>query len=153
MRLGCRSETSTTADLTWSLDRQEGAELALDHLALGGLPTSLVPPRLDLSRVHEGALPAGAFVGDRIEASRLTLGSDRVPARLFLAHYDLRGDAVGSNDRRSRIRLAGVEIALDRESRPLLLLPASQVRVGLAYVFDPPLEDEVTAWAAIAWSL
>lgn len=139
-----------SVDATWSRLAVDDAVLDHDRLILGGIPSSLVPAHLDLSRVYEAALPAGTAIGDRWQAQRLELGREATPVRLFWARHRLWDDG---GDRGDWIALAGAEIFVDRDPRPILRLPSSRVRVGAAHVFDAPFEGEWMFWAGLAWTL
>jgi hypothetical protein len=137
-------------DASWSGLVADDARLVHDRLVLGGTPSSLVPQRLDLGRIYEAALPAGSAVGDRWESQRLVASHEGTRLRAFWARHRM-GQAGGG--RGEWIRLAGVEIAADRNARPLFRLPASTVHVGAAYVFDEPFRHQWMYWAGLAWTL
>ena len=137
-------------DASWSAMRSEDARLVHDRLILGGTASSLIPSRLDLSRIHETALPAGTLIGDRWESQRLTASYDGAKLRIFGARHRLWDD--GSNHG-PWLRLAGLELAADRDARPIFRLPSSIVRVGAGYVFDEPFRHRWMYWAGLAWTL
>lgn len=137
-------------DARWSALVAEDARLVHDRLILGGTASSLIPERLDLGRIYEAALPAGTAIGDRWESQRLTASREGTRVRVFWARHRLGEAGAGRGD---WLRLAGVEIAADRDTRPLFRLPSSTVRVGAAYVFDQPFRHVWMYWAGLAWTL
>ena len=137
-------------DASWSALVADDARLVHDRLVLGGAPSSLVPQRLDLGRIYEAALPAGTAIGDRWESQRLAASHEGTPLRVFWARHRLWEEG---SERGDWIRLGGLEIAADRDARPLFRLPSSTVRVGVAYVLDEPFRHEWMYWAGLAWTL
>jgi hypothetical protein len=137
-------------DATWDELRVEDARWVHDRLVLGGTVSSLIPPRFDLGRLYESALPAGILIGDRWEAQRLAAGHEGTPIQVFWARHRL-WDA--GAERGEWLRLTGFEITADRDARPVYRLPSSTVRVGTAYVLDEPLRHRWLVWAGIAWTL
>jgi hypothetical protein len=137
-------------DGSWKAFEVEDAQLVHDRLILGGTVSSLVPPRYDLGRIYEAALPAGTLIGDRWESQRLAAGREGTPIEIFWARHRLwdeggeRGDWLG---------LVGVEIAADRDARPIFRLPSSAVRAGAAYVLDEPFRHRWMFWAGLSWTL
>ena len=137
-------------DASWSALVVEDARNVNDRLILGGTASSLIPERLDLGRIYESALPAGTGIGDRWESQRLTASREGTRVRVFWARHRLGEEGMGRGD---WLRLAGVEIAADRDTRPLFRLPSRTVRVGAAYVFDQPFRHDWMYWAGLAWTL
>lgn len=137
-------------DASWSALVAEDARLVHDRLSLGGTESSLIPPRFDLGRVYEAALPAGTRVGDRWEAQRLMASHEGTPVTVFWARHRLSDEG---EDRGDWLRLAGLEVTADRDARPVFRLPSSTVRVGAAYVFDEPFRHRWMVWAGLAWTL
>jgi hypothetical protein len=139
-----------SVDASWSGLRVENPRLVHDRLILGGATSSLVPPRFDLGRLYESALPAGTRIGDRWESQRLVLGHEGTPLRLFGARHRLWNEG---SERGSWLRLAGIELTADRDARPIYRLPSSTVRMGAAYVLDEPFRHRWMVWAGLAWTL
>jgi hypothetical protein len=137
-------------DGSWSELRVDGPRLIHDRLILGGAATSLVPPRFDLGRLYEAALPAGTLIGDRWESQRLSLSHEGTPARLFFARHRLWSAGAAPA---GWLRLTGIEVTLDRDARPVYRLPSSAVRLGAAYLLDPPFRHRRMIWAGLAWTL
>jgi hypothetical protein len=129
------------------VDRLGGDPTPVDRLRLGGTATTLRPPLVDAHRLLDPALPAGTAFGDRAELLWVRLETEALPLAPFWRRYRLRDDGVSSD----WIDLAGLELAVDTAPFPLLGLPAAELRLGAAYVLDPPLEDDVTGWAAVVW--
>lgn len=137
-------------DASWKTLVVDDARLVHDRLLLGGTPSSLVPQRYDLGRIYEAALPAGTRIGDRWESQRLTASHEGTRVRVFAARHRLsETDA----ERGDWLRLAGAELAADRDARPVFRLPSSSVRVGVGYVLDQPLRHRWMYWAGLAWTL
>ncbi|MDX1631116.1 MAG: hypothetical protein R3234_04605 [Thermoanaerobaculia bacterium] len=136
--------------LRWRRDRVWDAPTELDRFALGGVPSSLLPARLDFSRIYEPALPVGTLLGDRYERARLEIGFLDWPLRITFDRHRM-ADSDGSWG--DSLRVVGMELSLDRGIRPLYRHPSSSIRVGTAYILDAPFEDDLAAWAGIAWSV
>jgi hypothetical protein len=114
----------------------------------------VLPSTVEAARVLVPALPLGTKTGSRFTALRVDLDLDALPLPLFWARYDLSGRPVsgllppGAGD---PISLAGAEWRLDLGPVPLVRLPAVELTLGGAYVFDPPFEDDVNGWIAVTW--
>lgn len=137
-------------DGAWNALAVDDARLLHDRLALGGTPSSLVPQRYDLGRIYEAALPAGTRIGDRWESQRLSASHEGTRVRMFAARHRLSQSGAGHGD---WLRLAGAELAADRDASPVFRLPSSSVRVGAGYVLDQPLRHQWMYWAGLAWTL
>lgn len=137
-------------DASWSALVVQDARLVHDRLILGGTESSLIPPRFDLGRVYESALPAGTRIGDRWEAQRLRASHEGTPVTVFWARHRLSDEG---EVRGGWLRLAGLEVTADRDARPVFRLPSSTVRVGAAYVFDEPFRHRWMVWSGLAWTL
>ena len=137
-------------DASWKALRVEDALLVHDRLILGGTVSSLIPPRFDLGRLYEPALPAGTRIGDLWESQRLVASHEGTPVKLFWTRHRLSDEG---SERGDWLRLAGVELSADRDARPVFRLPSSAVRVGAAYVLDEPFRHEWMYWAGLAWTL
>jgi hypothetical protein len=174
--LAGRAETAETGDTSWVRLRGEvGAGLRYDgsslavawtggqvdedapgwqRFALGGVSSSLLPGTVEAARVLVPALPQGTKTGGRFSALRVDLDLEILPLPLFWARYDVSGRRVsgfsppGIDD---PISLAGAEWRLDLGPVPLVRLPAIELTLGAAYVFDPPFEDDVNGWIAVTW--
>ena len=78
--------------------------------------------------------------------ARLETGS--LPLSPFWRRYRFWESGAGRGE---WLDVAGIELAVDTAPFPLVGLPAARLGLGAAYVLDPPLEDEVTAWLVVAW--
>lgn len=129
------------------VDRLDGDPTGVDRLRLGGTATSLRPPLADAHRFLESALPAGTASGNRGLRLWARLETPALPVAPFWRRYRLHDDGA----RGDWIDLTGFELALDTRPLPLLGLPAAQLRLGAAYVFDRTVQDEVTGWVVVVW--
>jgi hypothetical protein len=143
-------DDSWQVGLVWRRDRVWDAPSDLERFAVGGTPSSLLPQRIDFARVYEPALPVGALLGDEYERQRLGVRFLGLPLEAAFSRHRVSATDGPWSD---WLRVASVELTLDRSIRPLYRLPASAIRVGAAYVFDSPFEGDKPVWAAIAWSL
>jgi hypothetical protein len=100
---------------------------AFDVFAIGGAPSTILPPGLDRNRIEVAALPADLQVGERFAAYRAELLLAPVPLVLY-------GDWLRTGDL-DFIRVAGAEVRLER------LVPAEfgrtlTFRLGIARVLS-----------------
>lgn len=120
-----------------------GSPSRFDLFAIGGAPSTILPPGLDRNRVENPALPADLQSGERFTAYRAELGLAAVP--LVLYGEWLR---TGNLD---FVRVAGGEVRLER------LVPAEfgrnlTFRLGLARILsETPRLRSTRAYAAFIY--
>jgi hypothetical protein len=109
-----------------------GSPSRFDAFAIGGAPSTILPPGLDRNRVESPAVPADLQVGERFTAYRADLSVAELPLVLY-------GDWLrawnGGEARPDFVRVAGGELRLER------LVPAEfgrtlTLRLGLARVLS-----------------
>jgi hypothetical protein len=106
-----------------------GEPTIFDLFAIGGVPSTILPPGLDRNRIASPALPAAVQLGERFESFRVELEGEEVPV-VFYGEW-LR--AWSGPERPPAIRVTGAEVRLER------LIPAEAdrhvtFRAGVAYV-------------------
>jgi hypothetical protein len=107
-----------------------GAPSRFDVFAIGGAPSTVLPPGLDRNRIESPALPADVQVGRRFTAFRAELVVAPIP--LVLYGEWLRA---WSSEEPDYVRVAGVEVRLER------LVPAEfrrtlTLRLGIARILS-----------------
>jgi hypothetical protein len=109
-----------------------------DPVSAGGIIPSIEPRAFALVRVPDPALPALLLPGRAYRGTQadVTLGGVTLFAREHRAG--------------SRIRLAGAEIVRAIERQPLVRLPALQLSLGAARIFDAPLRNRTKWWINLA---
>jgi hypothetical protein len=108
-------------------------------IEVGGLISSITPRSARAFRVRDPALPFRARTGDDYRGARVeaTLGG------LTIFGQEHRMGA--------RLRLAGVEVAGSSPPVPLLKVPALDLTLGGAHVYDDPLRGRNRFWIGIRW--
>jgi len=116
-----------------------GTPSRFDAFAIGGAPSTILPPGLDRNRIESPALPADLQVGDRFTAYRAELSVTELP---LVFYGDWLRAWNGGDPRPDFVRVAGGELRLER------LVPAEfgrtlTLRLGLARVLveDPKIRS------------
>lgn len=145
------------ADLSGSI-RKGNASLGLAYahqwtesghaLFLGGVASSILPASARSERILQPALPIGVLTGSEYEMQRATLDTGWQPGDFFFERHRMLSTSGSWNE----ISLAGVELSLLTAPMPVLRFPGLDLRIGLARIFDDPLEDETTFWLTMAWT-
>ena len=124
--------------LTVRRERASGALRPYDLVQVGGYGSSLLPDSALAGRVAVPALPAGTLVGSDYLGERAELRLGFLPVPLFFERHRMaNGDW---------LRLAGLEWQLASLPLPIARLPAVDLRVGAARVFDAPLKGDTRWW-------
>lgn len=118
------------------------APTSIDLLALGGLPSSIVPRSAFSTRVFDPALPTGTLISDRYEGVRAEATIPLLPMTLFFQRHRLRDDS---------LRVVGLEWTANSDPIPLGKLPAFDFTLGVAKVLDAPLKDRTSWWIGLRW--
>ncbi|HEX2162415.1 MAG TPA: hypothetical protein VHM02_00555, partial [Thermoanaerobaculia bacterium] len=167
--LAARGESAETGDLGWDRLRGElglgvgyrdsslraswtagriGGDAPAWHLfQLGGVSSSLLPETVESARLLVPALPLGTQLGDELSAFRVDLDLDALPLPLFWGRYEVGSGLPGER----ALELAGAELRLRLGPVPLVRLPALDLTLGAAYVFDDPFADDLNAWIGLTW--
>jgi hypothetical protein len=120
-----------------------GSPTGFDVFAIGGGPSTILPPGLDRNRVENPALPAGLQSGERFAAYRAELGVAAIPLILY-------GEWLRTGDLEF-VRVAGGELRLER------LVPAEfgrnlTFRLGLARILsETPRIRSTRAYASLIY--
>ena len=107
-----------------------GSPSRFDLFAIGGAPSTILPPGLDRNRIESGALPADVQVGERFESWRVELAGAAVP--LVLYGEWLRAWNAGQS-RPEPVRVVGAELRLERLI-PIEFDRSVSFHVGIAQV-------------------
>jgi hypothetical protein len=127
----------------------DGASRAIDALHLGGLESGLIPRSALTSRILDPALPPAIRTGDRYEGWRLELpGAIVEDTRLFAQRHRVWYDGGAKGE---WLDLVGLEWGFRAGPESLLRIPWIEVRVGVARILDPPLEDRTRGWLNVVY--
>lgn len=151
--LGVEAGDQGSVAVTWSRHGSRDALFAFDLYALGGGESTLLPRSVTAGRIAEPALPLGVLLGAESESQRIRLELPWLPAPVFFARHRLWRDGQRKGE---WLSLAGIEARWRLDPQPLLVLPAFDLRAGLAVVLDEPfadqrLEDELRWWLLAVW--
>jgi hypothetical protein len=113
-----------------------------DRVTLGGLASTLLPRSAYALRVLDPALPVAVLAGDDYDGWRIESTVPFLPITAFYQRHELGG---------SRLSLAGGEVRLNSEADPILKVPGLELTLGVAYVFDAPLERDTKWWLGMRW--
>lgn len=113
-----------------SLGDTGGSPTRFDLFALGGAPSEVLSPEIDVNRIDSPALPGYVQVGERFEVLRAELLLRGLPLRF----YGERLRAWTGEDKPSAVRVLGAELRV-RESLLSLNLPGSfDLYLGIANI-------------------
>ncbi len=138
---------SGTLQLAWIRGESKSAEFLFDRFLVGGLSGSILPRSVVGNRIEVPALPVATRIGDEYEGQSLSLWPKRLPVRLFLERHRIPGEASG----RQWLALRGAELRLAGRARPLLRLPAYELRLGAAEILDEPFAGEINWWIGLSF--
>jgi len=125
--------------------RQGGQPSRWDRYRLGGQASNLHPdPGLD-GRVSAAYLPLGAGEGEEFSRLRAVLGLGGVNL------FGERLQAWTGSHRPDPIHAAGLEIESSMPAIPLAQLPATRLVLGVAHVFDEPLEGKWRGYLGLVY--
>jgi hypothetical protein len=124
--------------LTVRRDRASGTPRPFDLVQVGGYGSSLLPESALAGRIAVPALPAGTLLGRDYLGERAELRLGFLPAPLFFERHRM--------DSGDWLRLAGLEWRFSLAPLPIVRIPAVDVRVGAARVFDAPLKGDTRLW-------
>jgi len=113
-----------------------------DRVTLGGLASTLLPRSAYALRVLDPALPVAVLAGDDYDGWRIESTVPFLPFTAFYQRHELGG---------TRLSLAGGEVHLNTEADPILKVPGLDLTLGVAYVFDAPLERDTKWWLGMRW--
>jgi hypothetical protein len=115
-------------------------------VVLGGLASSILPRSAYALRVLDPALPVAVLAGDEYDGWRIESTVSGLPFTAFYQRHELGA---------TRLSLAGAEVELHSDPFPILKLPALDVTLGVARIFDAPaaalMKDETKWWLGMRW--
>ncbi|HVT15977.1 MAG TPA: hypothetical protein VHQ90_07320 [Thermoanaerobaculia bacterium] len=156
-------------ELSWQRDGSRNLRRAFDLYELGGWAGSVVPETALANRILMPALPQGALLGSQHEGERVELRLGFLPVPLFYERHRLwqdglsrlsaggggrgvAGVAGASGAARSAwLSAAGLELRWSSAVSPIARLPALDLRLGIARLFDDPLRNQTRWWLITAW--
>jgi hypothetical protein len=112
------------------------------RIAVGGLPSSVLPRSAYAHRVLDPALPVAVLAGDDYDGWRIESSVPVLPLTAFYQRHEAGG---------ARLSLAGLEAKLNSDPLPVLKLPGLDVTVGVARVLDAPLQGDTKWWIGMRW--
>ncbi len=125
-----------------------GSPTRFDLFALGGAPSSILPPGLDRNRVESPALPAAVQVGEKVEAYRAELTLSSFPLALYAERLRAWN---GGSSKPDWIRLEGAELRLER-LLPLDLSNSLSLYLGVARIrSSAPRFDSTRGYAGLIY--
>ncbi len=119
-------------------DRVGGSPRPFDLVGVGGYGGSLLPDSVLAGRIAVPALPAGTLLGRDFLGERAELRLGFLPVPLFFERLRM--------DSGDWLRLAGLEWRFATSALPIARIPAIDVRVGAARVFDAPFKGDTRLW-------
>ncbi len=111
-------------------------------VTLGGLASSILPRSAYALRVLDPALPVAILAGDEYDGWRVETTVPGMPFTAFYQRHELGA---------TRLSLAGAEVKLNSDPFPILKLPGLDVTLGVARIFDAPLQNETNWWLGMRW--
>jgi hypothetical protein len=125
---------------------------APDRIGLGGTDGAILSSTSLAGRVAVPALPVGTRVGDEYRGGRVAIRlGRRMPVELFAGSHRVTGGAAAED---GAIELAGIEWIVRTGAQPIVRLPSTRVRIGVAHVLRDPadrLEGRTHGWVAVSW--
>ena len=149
---GGLSLSGSAAGATLSLDARAGATggspTRFDLFAVGGAPSTLLPPGPDANRVDSPALPFAAQIGSRFEGGRVQLSASGSPLLFYAERWRAWSSGTG---RPAPIRLEGIEARLE-SLIPLDLPDSLSLYAGAARVRSrSPRFDSIRGYAGLIY--
>ena len=144
---GKAERNSLGIGVTWSAHVTNGAASRVDRIAVGGMPSTIVPESAMSEREFVPALDPGTLVGDEHEMQRIEL-SGLIPAALFYERHRVGGSGL---DGEKWLELVGLDLNYVSKPLPLLSLPAFDFTAGVARLLSGPERDQWKWWLGLAW--
>lgn len=122
-----------------------GARYQLDRgdtVALGGLPSSILPRSAYALRVLDPALPPSVLTGDDYDGWRFESTLPVLPLTAFYQRHEIGGSVVS---------LAGAEASFAMPANAILKVPGLDFTVGGAKVLDGVLDGDTKWWLGMRW--
>ncbi len=111
-------------------------------VALGGLPSSILPRSLYAHRILDPALPVAISSGDEYDGWRIETSVPGLPLTAFYQRHELGA---------ASLSLAGAELVLHSVPNPILKIPGLDLTLGVAQILDAPLRGETKFWIGMRW--
>ena len=112
------------------------------RIAVGGLPSSVLPRSAYAHRVLDPALPVAVLAGDDYDGWRIESSVPVLPLTAFYQRHEAGG---------RQLSLAGLEAKLNSDPLPILKFPGLDLTAGVARVLDAPLEGDTKWWIGMRW--
>jgi len=139
--------------LSSSWKEVDGATRASDLVSLGGTDGGILPSTEIAARAIVPALPVGTRVGERYLGTRAAIRTGRSGSTSwYWETHRVEGGGVVDD---GSVELVGAETRFVLDARPLLRLPRSTIRIGVAHVLRDPLdrlEGRTRAWITWSWA-
>ncbi len=144
--------SGSAAGATLSVDARAGgaggSPTRFDLFAVGGAPSSLLPPGPDANRIDSPALPFAAQIGSRFEGGRLQLSASASPLLFYAERWRAWSSGAG---RPAPVRLEGLELRLE-SLIPLDLPDSLSLYAGAARVRSrEPRFDSIRGYAGLIY--
>ncbi|HEX7829035.1 MAG TPA: hypothetical protein VF787_05240, partial [Thermoanaerobaculia bacterium] len=112
------------------------------NVALGGLPSSILPRSAYAHRVLDPALPVAIMSGDEYDGWRIETSVPGLPLTAFYQRHDFGA---------ASLTLAGAELVLHSAPNPIVKVPGLDLTLGAAHILDAPLKGETKFWMGMRW--
>jgi hypothetical protein len=112
------------------------------RIAVGGLPSSVLPRSAYAHRVLDPALPVAVLAGDDYDGWRIESSVPVLPLTAFYQRHEAGA---------AQLSLVGLEAKLNSDPLPVLKLPGLDLTAGVARVLDAPLEGDTKWWIGMRW--
>lgn len=111
-------------------------------IAVGGLPSSILPRSAYAHRVLDPALPVAVLAGDDYDGWRIESTVPVLPLTAFYQRHEAGG---------AQLSLVGLEAKLNSDPLPILKFPGLDLTAGVARVLDAPLQGDTKWWLGMRW--
>jgi WD40 repeat protein len=111
-------------------------------VALGGLPSSILPRSAYAHRILDPALPVAIMSGDEYDGWRIEARVPGLPLTAFYQRHDFGA---------ASLALAGAELVLHSAPNPIVKVPGLDLTLGAAHILDAPLKGETKFWMGMRW--
>lgn len=108
-------------------------------VALGGIPSTILPRSRYAHRILDPALPVALLRGDDYDGWRIETTLPGLPFTAFYQRHELDANALS---------LAGAHVTLNTDPNPILKTPGLDLILGAAYLFD---QKETNWWLGMRW--
>ena len=131
-------------DAGTSYGRVSTSAPTFEQFVIGGLPSNLVDASLLTQRLNVPALPTGVAGGDRVLTYRAATTLAGLSPYFFAASAGF-----ATNTFENWHRVAGLELAVDQSSVPVLGLPGARLVAGIGYSLDEPVRRQTRGYLTV----